>query len=80
MSLLFNLIKEEAQNLKDNFTPDEIAKLIVDNELGINQLKRRLIREYYNEVKGTKKAMDIMVDIEELFGVCDKTIRNAIQE
>lgn len=80
MSLLFNRIKEEAQNLKDNFTTDEIAQIILDNELSINTLKRKLIREYYKEVKGTKKAMDLMVDMEELFGVCDKTIRNAIQE
>ena len=80
MSLLFNRILKEAQSIKDNLTIKEFATLIMDNELSINRLKRRLIKEHYEEIKGTKRKMDIMVDLEECYGVCENTIRTAIQE
>ena len=80
MSLLFNRILKEAQSIKDDLTIKEFATLIMDNELSINRLKRRLIKEHYEEIKGTKRKMDIMVDLEECYGVCENTIRTAIQE
>ena len=80
MSLLFNRILKEAQSIKDNLTIKEFATLIMDNELSINRLKRRLIKEHYEDIKGTKRKMDIMVDLEECYGVCENTIRTAIQE
>ena len=80
MSLLFNRILKEAQSIKDNLTIKEFATLIMENELSINRLKRRLIKEHYEEIKGTKRKMDIMVDLEECYGVCENTIRTAIQE
>ena len=80
MSLLFNRILKEAHSIKDNLTIKEFATLIMDNELSINRLKRRLIKEHYEEIKGTKRKMDIMVDLEECYGVCENTIRTAIQE
>ena len=80
MSLLFNRILKEAQSIKDDLTIKEFATLIMDNELSINRLKRRLIKEHYEDIKGTKRKMDIMVDLEECYGVCENTIRTAIQE